>query len=72
VRAIDSAAAIDTLLGEARARREALHDLVARLRREQEAWNRDAATLPQRRRLTGSQRQRFRVHLLQLARRRAC
>lgn len=66
----DPPSAIDTLVGEARARRKALHDLVARLRGDRDAWDSNAATLPRRARLTASQRQRFRMHLQHLARRR--
>ena len=67
----DDVEALDTLVGETRARREALHELVATLRRDQEVWNHDCATLPRRVRLTPAQRQRFRAHLLRLAQRRA-
>jgi len=61
---------LDLLLGETRALREELHDLVARLRAEQTMWDREAATLPRRERLTSAQRQRFRAHLSRLQRRR--
>ncbi len=50
---------IDDLLREARAAREAVHDLIARMRTDRRAWERDLATLLTHARLTPSQRQRL-------------
>lgn len=59
----DAPAALDRLIGEARARREELHALVERLRRDRAEWTARAELLPRRARLTAAQRQLLRVHL---------
>jgi cytochrome P450 len=50
---------VDDLLRETRAAREAVHELIARMRRDRRDWERDMATLLRHARLTSSQRQRL-------------
>lgn len=54
---------LDVLLAETRARREALHALIGRLRRDHASWRDAAARLPSRTRLTAPQREMFQRYL---------
>jgi hypothetical protein len=60
---------LERLMDDNRVRRQELHDLVDRLRRERGRWDEEAQMLPQRERLTIPQRQQFRVLLTRLRRR---
>ena len=54
---------IDALVQETRAIREAVHDLVARLRQDRLLWASELESLSRRARLMAAQRERFRAHL---------
>ncbi|HEX6464073.1 MAG TPA: hypothetical protein VFZ98_06465 [Vicinamibacterales bacterium] len=63
---------VEQLIDETRAAREELHVLVEHLQSERVLWERAAAALPRRLRLTAEQRQRFRALLATSRRRRGC
>jgi hypothetical protein len=54
---------LGNLIVEVRVAREALHQLVERMRRDRSLWNREIAELARRPRLTQAQRQNLLLHL---------
>lgn len=61
---------VEQLAGEVRALREHLRDLIERMQDERASWHKTLTHLPDRPRLTASQRTRFRRYVEMLVRRR--